>query len=194
MTMNHPIEIFQSWYQEELEQSADQIPSACCLSTIGEDGYPNARFVSLKEVIDGAFLITGPADSRKGLELEKEPKAALTFWWTATSRQIRIQGDVSQISEEMATRHFDPRSQDSKIVSALFNQGQELESFSQMKEEFTTERARQGEIPVARPSTWGGWLIRPIRMEFMQFQASRLHERRLFLREGGQWGMRMIQP
>lgn len=192
--MNHPIEIFQSWYQEELEQSADQIPSACCLSTIGEDGYPNARFVSLKEVVDGAFLITGPTDSLKGLELKKDPKAALTFWWTATSRQIRIQGEVSQISEEMATRHFDARSQDSKIVSAFFNQGQELASFSQMKEEFAAEQDRQGNMPVPRPASWGGWLISPLRIEFMQFQASRLHERRLFLWEGGQWGMRLLQP
>lgn len=94
----------------------------------------------------------------------------------------------------LATRHFDARSQDSKIVSALFNQGQELVSFTQMKEAFAAEKNRQGEVPVVRPSAWGGWLIRPIRMEFMQFQASRLHERRLFAREGGRWGMRLVQP
>lgn len=90
----NPFSKFEEWYKEELFKTSVSIPSACCLSTTGLDGYPNARFVSLKSLIDESFVFTGSSDSRKGLELETIPKAALTFWWTETERQVRIQGDV----------------------------------------------------------------------------------------------------
>ncbi|WP_299211085.1 pyridoxamine 5'-phosphate oxidase family protein [uncultured Aquimarina sp.] len=76
----NPFQLFNTWYSEELEKSTASIPSACCLSSNGLDGYPNTRFVSLKEVKDHAFIITGPLKSRKGLEMEKSSKVSLTFW------------------------------------------------------------------------------------------------------------------
>ena len=92
-----PFLTFEEWYQEELNQTQVNIPSACCLSTNGLDGYPNARFVSLKEITNGAFVVTGPLNSRKGLEISQSSKVSLTFWWTLTERQVRIQGDAETI-------------------------------------------------------------------------------------------------
>ena len=75
--MIDPLQIFNKWYTDELKSTNVRIPTACCLSTIGMDGYPNARFVSMKEIIDGAFIITGPLASRKGLEIEQKKSSAI---------------------------------------------------------------------------------------------------------------------
>ncbi|MFA1773422.1 pyridoxamine 5'-phosphate oxidase family protein [Rufibacter glacialis] len=96
----NPFIIFQNWLQEELNLTQVRIPTACCLSTVGLDGFPNARFVSLKEVIDDSFVVTGPINSRKGLEINQINKVALTFWWVESERQVRIQGRASKNSRK----------------------------------------------------------------------------------------------
>ena len=75
-----PIEYFNKWFNEELQLTKVRIPTACCLSTIGTDDYPNARFVSLKGIINNSFIVTGPVTSRKGIEINRSSKVALTFW------------------------------------------------------------------------------------------------------------------
>src|SRR5438309_3912875 len=99
-----PLQKFGEWYSEELRQSNARIPSACCLSTIGLDGYPNARIVSLKEVKNEKFIFTGSLTTRKGLEIANKNKIALTFWWSATEKQIRIQGDTLKIPDTAAEK------------------------------------------------------------------------------------------
>src|SRR5690606_31919825 len=108
-----PIAYFNKWFQEELNLTKVRIPYACCLSTMGTDGYPNARFVSLKEVTESSFVVTGPIISRKGIEINTNNKVALTFWWTETERQVRIQGDATTISGKLADKYFAERSRDS---------------------------------------------------------------------------------
>jgi len=83
-----PIEIFTRWFKEELKLTKVRIPTASCLSTVGQDNYPNARFVSLKEIVESNFIVTGTLTSRKGFEINETNKVALTFWWTETERQI----------------------------------------------------------------------------------------------------------
>ena len=95
----NPLLLFEKWFNDEKKVSNLKLPAACCLSTIGLDGYPNSRFVSLKEISNESFVITGPLSSRKGREIENCSKAALSFWWTSTERQIRIQGNISKISK-----------------------------------------------------------------------------------------------
>lgn len=112
-----PIIKFQNWYEQELDTNDALIPSACCLSTTGTDGYPNARFVSLKEVDGRQFIVTGPLDSRKCQEVTYKPRAALTFWWPATGKQVRVQGNVKLIDSEDADRYFSERTRESQIVS-----------------------------------------------------------------------------
>lgn len=190
----NPLQLFKEWYAEENAMSNLKLPAACCLSTIGVDGYPNARFVSLKELINDSFVITGPIQSRKGIEIESKATAALTFWWTFTERQIRIQGDVIPISNDLADQFFDQRGGDSKIVSSIFNQGEEIQSFDHLRSRFEQGKEDLKNINVPRPEKWSGYFIQPIRIEFMQFKSSRLHERRLFECQNGIWNMKIIQP
>ncbi|MTI29250.1 pyridoxine/pyridoxamine 5'-phosphate oxidase, partial [Xanthovirga aplysinae] len=176
----NPISLFEKWFSKEKELSNLKLPDACCLSTNGLDGYPNSRFVSLKEITNESFVITGSLNSRKGIEIKNNSKAALSFWWTFTERQIRIQGDVSKISKSDAEIYFKQRSRDSKIVSAAFEQGQEIQDIPDMQKHFEEKKVELENIEIVRPNNWGGFYIKPIRIEFMEFRKSRLHERKLF--------------
>lgn len=190
----NPIEKFESWYTEESQLSQLRLPAACCLSTIGIDGYPNARFVSLKEITEKGFIITGTLSSQKGIELRKNPTAALTFWWTATERQVRIQGDVVNISKEQAQQYFADRNRDSKLVSTVFRQGKEIESFDFMKAQFLQKKEELHQKTIEKPDDFGGIYILPKRIEFMDFKTSRLHERTVFEATDGNWKSYYLQP
>jgi len=189
-----PFVLFEKWFSEEEEQSNLKLPAACCLSSVGVDGYPNARFVSLKKIERETFVITGPLSSRKGKEIVKNAKAALTFWWTSTERQIRIQGDVTLLSEANANLYFEQRNRDSKIVSTVFEQGSEIESVEHLQNQFREQKEKLGGQKLKRPENWGGFSIKPIRIEFMEFKKSRLHERKLYERGDNEWKMRILQP
>lgn len=190
----NPLEKFELWLAEEREQQELRFPTACCLSTIGIDGYPNARFVSLKEVTHDGFIITGTLSSQKGQEMTQHPTAALTFWWTATERQVRIQGDVIEITKEQAIHYFQERNRDSQLVSTIFDQGKEIESFDLMKVQFQQQKEAFANTPIAIPENWSGICIQPKRIEFMEFKTSRLHERTVFEGEIGNWQSYCIQP
>lgn len=190
----NPLLLFEKWFSEEKELSSLKLPAACCLSTMGLDGYPNSRFVSLKEIANDSFVITGPLNSRKGSEIENSPKAALSFWWTSTERQIRIQGDVSKISKPNAKIYFEQRNRDSKIVSTIFEQGKRIQSITHLQKHFEEQKEELESKEIKRPENWGGIYIKPIRIEFMEFKKSRLHERKLYEQVNNKWRMIILQP
>lgn len=192
--MTDPLELFTKFYNEELKGRTVRIPSACCLSTIGQDGYPNARFLSLKEIKDGSFIITGPLSSRKGFEIQKSSKVAVTFWWTETEVQIRIQGDAEQISVQDAREYFIQRQRDSQIISLVSDQGQYLEDLEILNTKYEAAEVRYRGKEIPKPDYWSGYAIRPVRMEFMKFKKSRFHERTLYLNYNGHWEMKLLQP
>lgn len=189
-----PIELFNKWFNEELNLTTVKIPSACCLSTIGIDGFPNARFVSLKEVTENHFIITGPRTSRKGIEINTNNKAALTFWWTETERQVRIQGTASKISEKLADKYFAERNRESQIVSIISNQGKEIKNIEMLIQKYSEAEKQFLNKPLKRPENWGGYLIEPLRVEFLEFKPNRFHERKLFELKNEKWIMKHLQP
>jgi len=192
--MNNPIVLFQTWFDEELVKSELKIPSACCFSTIGKDGYPNSRFVSLKEVNEGRFIVTGPLNSKKGEEVKSNFKVSLTFWWIATQKQVRIQGDAYLISGSKAAAYFADRNDDAKIVSVAFQQGKEIESFEKLTETFLKKQETYRNTSIKHPKTWGGFSIDAKRIEFMEFEESRLHKRTLYQRDARVWNVKLLQP
>jgi len=189
-----PIQIFIDWYSQELKQTNARIPSACCLSTIGVDNYPNARFVSLKEIVDDKFIITGPLTSRKGLEILQSNKVALTFWWTSTERQVRIQGEATQISDQQADKYFSERSVDSQIVSLVSEQGKAIDNLDNLNEKYLKAEISFGNKAITRPDNWGGYSIKPVRIELMEFKSNRFHDRKLYELVDGKWIMKQLQP
>jgi len=189
-----PIEQFSKWFQEEQRLTKVRIPSACCLSTIGMDGFPNARFVSLKAVLDNQFIVTGPITSRKGIEIISTNKVALTFWWAETERQVRIQGNATEISEQLADKFFAERNRDSQIVSIVSEQGQEIDSLEILTKEYEAVEAEFSNKLLTRPPNWGGYSIDPIRIEFLEFKPTRFHHRKLYELVKGEWTIKHLQP
>jgi len=192
--MENPIEIFNDWYKMELEQSKVRIPSACCFSTIGQDGYPNSRFVSLKEVKGENFIITGPLNSRKGYDIKNTPKVSITFWWTETEKQVRIQGDAKRLLEPDSEKYFSKRNKNAKIVSSVFEQGKEIDTFTELRERFEAGKRKFENEIIQKPVLWSGFYIKPKRIEFMEFMQTRLHKRVLFTKQKDKWERTYLQP
>lgn len=190
----NPIEIFIKWFDEELNLSKVSVPTACCFSTIGTDNYPNARFVSLKGVLEGNFIVTGTLTSRKGIEIRNSTKVALTFWWTETERQVRIQGNAKIISNKLADKYFGERNRDSQIVSIVSKQGQTLNDITELNEKYKEIEVALANQTLTRPENWGGYAIEPIRIEFLEFKTTRFHDRKLYQLTNGQWTKTDVQP
>ena len=191
-TSIHPLTLFAKWFYEELTLSAVQIPTAVCFSTEGIDGFPNARFVSFKELRNDAFVITGPLNSRKGIEVENNARVALTFWWPVTERQIRIQGEATTISKQQADNYFNERDPHSQAVSLLCEQGKEMDNLELLEKQVLERVAEKKKI--TRPENWGGFAIKPVRIEFMEFKKTRFHHRKLYVKENNKWISKQIQP
>lgn len=189
-----PIEYFKQWFNEELHLTKVRIPTACCLSTIGTDGFPNARFVSLKDVIENQFIVTGTITSRKGIEINTTDQVSLTFWWTETERQVRIQGNATIISDELANKYFSERNRDSQIVSIASEQGQELLEPEILNKKYQEIESLFSNQPLKRPDNWGGYSIAPIRIEFLEFKPTRFHDRKLYELANSQWTEKQLQP
>ncbi len=190
----NPIQLFNLWHREELEKTDLRLPSACCLSTIGLDGYPNARSVSLKEVKQIELIVTGSLDSLKGLEIAQINKLALTFWWTATERQVRIQGDATVLTTAEAEHYFSERTREAQLVSVVSNQGQRIDDLSVLDKKYRETAIQFKDKPITRPGNWAGFSITPVRIEFMEFKSTRFHIRTLYERAGGQWEKNLLQP
>ncbi len=189
-----PFEIFSQWFDEERRLTKVNIPEACCLSTIGVDNYPNARFVSLKGIEENKFIVTGPLASKKGIEIGLADKVALTFWWAATGKQVRIQGNATIISNELADKYFAERNRDSQIVSIVSKQGQPLHDIQLLNKKYQEVETKFSNQVLTRPENWSGFSIAPIRIEFLKFNPTRFHNRHLYELTNGEWLKTALQP
>lgn len=189
-----PLTLFSRLYKEHLKATALELPGACCLSTVGLDGFPNARFVSLKEVKKEGLLITGSTSSIKGIEIESSNKVALTFWWPDIEYQVRIQGLASKIPGKLADRLFRERPLEARIVATISRQSEEINYPESLEKELQAARINHEKKGVRRPENWGGYFIKPLRMEFLQFKSSRLHVRKFYQMHNNQWTVSFLQP
>jgi pyridoxamine 5'-phosphate oxidase len=191
----NPIELFLSWIGTARGSGAILEPNAMTLATIGADGSPSARMVLLKEVEEsGAFVFYTNRDSRKGRELAADPRAALVFWWEPLERQVRIEGAVEETSAAETRAYFETRPRESRIGAWASRQSQPVADRPALEQAFAeADAAHPGEdIPV--PPWWGGYRVIPDRIEFWQGRTGRMHDRLVYVREGGRWGLSRLQP
>jgi pyridoxamine 5'-phosphate oxidase len=193
MKMN-PIDKFTRWYNDEQNISQVKMPSACCISTIGTDGFPNARFVSLKDMLENRFIVTGSLTSRKGIEINASNKVALTFWWPETERQVRIQGYAKLLPPHLADKYFTARSRESQIVSVISEAGQPIQNPEALHEKYKAIETSFANKPLPRPEKWGGYSIDPFRIEFLEFKPNRFHDRVLYELVNEEWTVMQLQP
>ena len=187
-----PVEVFRAWLREA-EGTEPNDANAAALATATKDGVPSVRMVLVKQVDARGFRFYTNARSRKGQELAANPRAALCFHWKSLRRQVRVEGPVTELTEEDADRYFHSRGRESQLGSAVSLQSRPLESreaLERMVAEFAAEHP--GEVP--RPEWWKGYAVRPERVELWVDGAHRLHDRFLFVREGDGWVKRRLFP
>ncbi len=189
-----PIELFGRWFDDVLK--ADLIePNAMALATVGPDGQPAARMVLLKGFDARGFTFYTNYRSRKGRELDANPRAALLFWWPPLERQVRIEGRVEKTSPEESDAYFAARPRLSQLAAAVSPQSEPIGSRVELERAvFELERRYFGK-PIPRPEFWGGYRLRPLRMEFWQGGEHRVHDRLLYeLGPDGAWKRTRLAP
>mmetsp|Transcript_2734 Transcript_2734/g.2892 ORF Transcript_2734/g.2892 Transcript_2734/m.2892 type:complete len:254 (+) Transcript_2734:46-807(+) len=179
-TPDNPIELFKLWF-DEARKSEVLEPNAMCLSTCTEN-KPSARIVLLKDFDTSGFVWYTNYESRKAKELEINPNAALTFWWADLERSVRVEGVVIKVTDEESDAYFNSRPRDSQIGAWSSNQSSLITNRDTLQAQETEVRARFNDltVPVPRPSHWGGFRLRPHRVEFWKGRQGRLHDRLIY--------------
>ena len=188
-----PFDLFDEWFARA-RGSEPNDPEAMALATAGADGQPSVRMVLLKGFGPEGFTFYTHEGSAKGDDLKQNPGAALLFHWKSLGRQVRIEGQVERVSAAEADAYFAIRARDSQLGAWASDQSRPLDSRATFEEGFEEARRRFEGQEVPRPAHWGGYRVVPERIEFWTAREHRLHERRLFVRDGEQWREGMLYP
>ncbi len=192
MPIDEPIALFQELYERARERCAE--PDAMVLSTVDADGRPSGRNVLLKGVDPRGFVFYTNLGSRKALALAANPVAALTFYWPP-DKQVRIEGNVEQVTADEADAYFASRPRDSQIGAWASAQSTELGSRAELDRRIAEASTRFAGGAVSRPPFWTGFRVMPQSIEFWTRDVARLHERVCFTRvEGGGWHRSLLFP
>ena len=173
----NPIELFQQWFHEiEASQGIDE-PNAMTLSTIGTDGFPKSRVVLLKKFTEEGFIFYTNYLSEKGKAIAAHPEVCLSFFWQNSEQQIIIKGTAEKIAKNLSDGYFESRPDGSKLGAWASPQSDVVPSRESLEQQLKTleERFQNQEIP--RPKHWGGYLVKPVSIEFWQGRANRMHDR-----------------
>jgi pyridoxamine 5'-phosphate oxidase len=192
--MVEPLRQFLKWYEEARDaELPSMILDAMALSTATSAGKPSVRYVLYKGIYRDGFAFFTNYESRKARELDANPRAALANYWPGLEKQIRIEGSVTRLPDAESDRYFASRAYESRIGAWASRQSRALESsrdLAQRAREF--KRRFPDEVP--RPPHWGGYLLKPDRIEFWSGKDFRLHERELFKRKGKRWTSSRLYP
>jgi pyridoxamine 5'-phosphate oxidase len=190
----NPFRQFEQWFQEA-EAAKIAEPNAMTLATVGRDGRPSARTVLLKGSDGRGFVFYTNYESRKGRELDTNPRATLLFAWVPMERQIIIEGPVARVSREESEAYFHSRPRMSQLAAWASPQSTVVAGRAVLEESFRViEKKYEGrEVPL--PPNWGGFRVNPETVEFWQGRRSRLHDRLRYRREtGGDWVVERLAP
>ena len=188
-----PFALFDSWFAEA-RASEPNDSNAMALATTTPDGHPSLRMVLLKGHGPDGFIFYTNLDSRKGGELAANPHVALLFHWKSLRRQIRIEGPATPVDDATADAYFATRSRDSQLGAWASDQSRPLASREVFMARFDDVAARFEGGDVPRPPHWSGYRLMAERIEYWQDREHRLHERRLFERDGNGWREGLLYP
>lgn len=191
--MDDPIALFDDWYAEA-KRSEPNDPNAMALATADAEGRPSVRVVLLKEHGADGFVFYTNREGRKAGDLAANPYAALMMHWKSLRRQVRIEGPVTLAAEAQSDAYFASRGRDSQIGAWASDQSRPLDARTTFEARVEAARARFEGGDVPRPPFWGGYIVRPARIEFWRDREHRLHERRLFTRDGASWTEGLLFP
>jgi pyridoxamine 5'-phosphate oxidase len=189
-----PFVEFARWFAEAQEAEVPE-PNAMTLATATADGEPAARIVLLKGFDERGFVFFTDYRSRKGGELEANPRAALVFFWHELERQVRITGAVTKTSAAESEEYFRSRPLGSRLGAWVSHQSRVIPSRDVLEQDLKAVEQRFGEGDVPLPGHWGGYRVVPEAIEFWQGRQSRLHDRIRYVRDGGKgWRVERLSP
>jgi pyridoxamine 5'-phosphate oxidase len=190
----NPIKQFASWWDEAVHSKIDEV-NAMTLATASVDALPSARIVLLKEFNEKGFIFFTNYESYKARQMAENPKACLVFFWKELERQVRVTGLIEKINAKQSDEYFQSRPESSRIGAWASPQSRVIESRHWIDEKFNELVKKMEGTAIARPQHWGGYIVKPVEIEFWQGRPSRLHDRIQYsLDENGGWKIERLAP
>jgi len=189
-----PIVLFEHWMNHAISKEVLE-PNAMVLSTANKAGEISSRVVLIKEISEAGFIFYTNYNSRKGAQIEENSNGAMVFFWKEVERQVRIEGKIEKVSQEKSEQYFQSRPKGSQIGAWCSPQSEYIDSrdiLEKRKAELEEQYKDQDVLPC--PPHWGGYLVRPNRIEFWQGRPSRLHDRFCYEWINDQWKINRLAP
>jgi pyridoxamine 5'-phosphate oxidase len=189
----NPFLQFAKWFEEAVGAQVID-PNAMTVCSATKEGKPSARIVLLRNFSESGFVYYTNYNSRKGTEIEKNPNCALLFFWPELERQIRIEGIVKKQTFEESDLYFNSRPRESKISAWTSEQSKVIANREALNEKYEILNKKYPDENVPRPPYWGGYVLKPISIEFWQGRPNRLHDRILYTLENNNWKIERLSP
>lgn len=191
---SNPIAQFDKWWQEAIASNIDEV-NAMTLATASVDGIPSARIVLLKGFSENGFMFFTNYNSYKGKQLLENPKACLVFFWKELERQVRVTGIVQKTSDKESDEYFHSRPLASQLGASISPQSTVIENREWLENKYAEFEKQNSTNSIQRPSYWGGFIVKPVIIEFWQGRPSRLHDRIEYsLQDNGEWKFMRLAP
>ncbi|MGJ0316564.1 pyridoxamine 5'-phosphate oxidase [Aliarcobacter cryaerophilus] len=190
----NPFKQFEVWFNDALNENLLE-PNAFSLATVGFDMMPSIRTVLLKYFDNEGFVFFTNYESKKAKQIEQNPKAAALFTWLALERQIKIEANIEKISKADSLKYFLSRPKGSQLGAWVSRQSKTISSRALLEQKFDEMKRKFLNKEIPFPSFWGGYILKPIRIEFWQGGEDRLHDRFLYeLKENSEWTISRLAP
>jgi pyridoxamine 5'-phosphate oxidase len=191
----NPIELFRNWFIEVDTHFNIDETNAMTISTMGLDGFPKSRVVLLKKYTHEGFIFYSNYNSEKGKAIEANPNVCLSFFWNAPERQIIIKGKAEKISENLSDGYFESRPRGSQLGAMASNQSDVVLDRHELEAKLKALEEEYEGKAITRPKHWGGFIVKPIELEFWQGRPNRLHDRiRYQLQSDYNWKIERLAP
>lgn len=190
---NDPLVVFADWYKDAKSKACKTLDVIALASYSKETGLAN-RMVLFKGIRDGGFSVFTNYQSRKSHDLSSSGIAAIVFYWQELDRQIRVEGSVTQLSHEESEKYFHSRPRESQIAAWASKQSQPVNGRSELEAEFQRVAKMYGGKEIPCPPFWGGFTIKPVRIEFWEQRDHRLHDRFEFVQIQNGWKKQRLAP
>jgi pyridoxamine 5'-phosphate oxidase len=192
---DNPLELFQKWFSEVDQHFPQDETNAMTLSSLGLDGFPKGRVVLLKKYTQQGFIFYTNYESEKGKSIIAHPKVSLSFHWAGAERQVIIKGKAEKIAVDVSDGYFESRPRGSQLGAHASQQSTVVPNRQTLENQLKTLEEKFKNKSIPRPEFWGGFIVKPIEIEFWQGRANRLHDRiRYQLQSDLNWKIERLSP